>query len=197
MAFKSHYRVSGQHVGVLWHRAGCIFVIINCLSPDSVSYFKHIVLEHCHTSGFCKLTSCWRVWDCGASSFVWQQHPPPRPMRAHTHAHTGIVVEGVLWSSRGERICHMLWLAPLLSSYQLLSKRRFYKIRLVDAVVHFKLLPKLCFRTAILVSNQDFSLTLIEAASHLGQKTIKTLVPRILDVLQSKWNTAFIMNMAS
>lgn len=122
---------------------------------------------------------------------------PPRPMRAHTHAHTGIVVEGVLWSSRGERICHMLWLAPLLSSYQLLSKRRFYKIRLVDAVVHFKLLPKLCFRTAILVSNQDFSLTLIEAASHLGQKTIKTLVPRILDVLHTKWNTAFIMNMAS
>lgn len=55
---------------VLWHRAGCVFVIINCLSPNSVSCFKHIVLERCHTSGFCKLTSCFTVCDCGASFFM-------------------------------------------------------------------------------------------------------------------------------
>lgn len=116
-------------------RTCCVFVIINCLSPDSVRGFKHIVLERRQTSGFCKLTSCWRVCDCGASSFMWQQHPPPRP-RTHTLPHTRAqVLEGVLRSSRGERRSHMLRLAPLLSSCQLLSKIRFYKIRLADAAV--------------------------------------------------------------
>lgn len=90
-AFKSHYTESlanmlDQFVTVFWHRTGCVFVILNCLSPDSVSCFHHIVLERCQTSGFPKLTSCWRLCDCGASSFMWQQHPPPRPKCAHMHA---------------------------------------------------------------------------------------------------------------
>lgn len=92
-AFKSHYAESlanmlDPFVTVFWHRTGCVFVILNCLSPDSVSCFHHIVLERCQTSGFPKLTSCWRLCDCGASSFMWQQHPPPRPKCVHMHGLT-------------------------------------------------------------------------------------------------------------
>lgn len=66
--FKNDYGHSGQHADLIFQSLMaqgwlCVFSLL-------IACFKHIVLEHCHTSGFCKLTSCFRVGDCGASSFM-------------------------------------------------------------------------------------------------------------------------------